>query len=137
MKNLATFAQAEKFYTMLNPTDEPDVRIRNAVWEDLQQLLLNGSVKEIKFWPDRFKNDPPRRLEALKAKWSAIQEDRVAMAGYGFELFFLPAEVGETVNGFGYGFKCHHRTAHGQKSKPRREFVEKEMRPERCGVSIC
>jgi HEAT repeat protein len=72
LKNLATFAQAEQLYQMVNAQNEPDARVRDAVWSDLKTVLHNGTPAELNDWQDRFKDDPEKQLEVLQALHGAL-----------------------------------------------------------------
>jgi HEAT repeat protein len=74
LKKLATFAQAEQLYKMMNMEDEPDARVRDAVWEDLKTVLHNATAAELNDWQNRFANDPDKKLEVLQALHNALDK---------------------------------------------------------------
>jgi HEAT repeat protein len=90
--NTATFAQAERLYRQLDPQQEPDQRVQAAVWQALQRLLHTGTTQQLIGWPDRFKNDPPKRLEALYALRDALIRDHNLE-----QLAFQQQNIAETV----------------------------------------
>jgi HEAT repeat protein len=63
----ATFAAAEALYRHLQPSNEPDERVRAAAWRVLESLFPSASKEQLALWPDRFNNDPQRQLAVLKA----------------------------------------------------------------------
>jgi HEAT repeat protein len=82
LENLAGFAQADQLYGMLAPPTDP--RVRDAVWQDLQKIFKTGTVEQLNIWPDRFKNDPEKRLVALQALRAALvreNKDSQVIAG--------------------------------------------------------
>jgi HEAT repeat protein len=93
LKGIASFALADQLYSMLDPhTGELDPQVRDAVWEDLKQLLHTGTSQQLISWPDKFKNDPPRRLEALYALCEALTKE-----GKKEQLAFQQQTVAETL----------------------------------------
>jgi HEAT repeat protein len=72
LRNLATFAQAEQLYQMVNAQNEGDARVRDAVWSDLRTVLHKGTAAELNDWQDRFKDDPEKQLEVLQALHDAL-----------------------------------------------------------------
>ncbi|HSV12774.1 MAG TPA: HEAT repeat domain-containing protein [Tepidisphaeraceae bacterium] len=75
LQNIATFAQSEQLYRMLDPREEPNAQVRDAVWDDLNRVLHSGTTQQLNGWPDRFKNDPPKRLETLYALRDSLIKD--------------------------------------------------------------
>lgn len=92
LTNTATFAQAEQFYRMLDPNVEPDPDVRAAVWSDLDKLLHTGTAQQINGWPDRFRNDPEKRLEVLYALRDAQAKDKDD-----YQLAITHQNLGETL----------------------------------------
>jgi HEAT repeat protein len=92
LTNTATFAQAEQFYRMLDPNVEPDPDVRSAVWTDLDKLLHTGTSQQINGWPDRFRNDPEKRLEILYALRDAQAKDKDD-----YQLAITHQNIGETL----------------------------------------
>jgi HEAT repeat protein len=72
--NIATFAYAEKLYRMLGREVDDDVRAQ--AWKDLLKVLQGGTVAEITGWPDRFKDDPQKQLEANYALRDAAAKEK-------------------------------------------------------------
>jgi HEAT repeat protein len=63
----ATFAAAEALYRHLQPSNEPDERVRAAAWKVLEGLFPTAPKEQLALWPDRFNNQPQRQLVVLKA----------------------------------------------------------------------
>lgn len=94
LANIATFAEAEQLFRGLDPQQEPDVRVRAALWEDLNRLLHTGTVQQLNTWPDRFKGDPAKRLEALYALRDALTKERSLE-----QLAFVQQNIAEALMG--------------------------------------
>lgn len=92
LKNVATFAQAEQLYSMLDPNQEPDPEVRSAVWQTLKTVLGTGSVQQLNGWPDRFKNDPDKRLAALLDLRDALSKQHNAL-----QLAYTDQNIGQTL----------------------------------------
>ncbi len=105
MENLAGFAQADLLYGMLAPPTDP--RVRDAVWKDLQKIFKTGNSADLNPWPDRFKDDPEKRLIVLQDLRDALQregkDEQVALydQDIGATLMELsPKHVDEAVQNF-------------------------------------
>ncbi len=72
LKNVATFAQADELYQMLDPTQEHDERVRQAVWDDLKKVFAGGTAAQLGEWPDRF-TDLDEKLAAQMALANALE----------------------------------------------------------------
>ena len=92
LKNVASFAQAEQLYRMLDPNEERDPEVRDAVWQALRRLLHTGTVQQLNGWPDRFRNDLDKQLEALIALREAL-----AKTGDGLQLAYTDQNVGAAL----------------------------------------
>ena len=58
---------------MLDPNEEREADVRDAVWQALRRLLHAGTVQQLNGWPgDRFKNDLDKRLDSLVALREAL-----------------------------------------------------------------
>jgi HEAT repeat protein len=75
LRGIASFALADQLYSMLDPNTEREQPVRDAAWQDLKQVLKTGTSQQLISWPDRFKSDPPRRLEALYALCDALTKE--------------------------------------------------------------
>ena len=58
---------AESLYRRLDPAAEPDEKVRDEAWRALQSLFPAAPRQQLAAWPDRFKDDPRRRLVVLQA----------------------------------------------------------------------
>ncbi len=67
-------------------------RARAAVWVDLQKIFKTGSVEDLAPWPDRFKNDPEKRLVALRAF-----RDALVTANKNQDAALVEQDIGETL----------------------------------------
>ena len=95
LKNVASFAQAEQLYRMLDPNEEREADVRDAVWQALRRLLHTGTVQQLNGWPDRFKDDLDKRLDSLIALREAL-----AKTGDGLQLAYTDQNIGVALMSF-------------------------------------
>lgn len=61
------FTHAETLYRRLDPMVESDERVRKEVWETIRALLPLATRNQLDLWPDRFENEPEKRVDVLAA----------------------------------------------------------------------
>ena len=74
--DVGTFDQADAVYTRMTRT-EPDPSVRDAAWTVLKKLLVHpdATSNQLSRWPDRFRDDPEKRLVAQKAWRDKLTQD--------------------------------------------------------------
>lgn len=85
-------AHAQQLFTMFQ--GETDADVRAVAWEALLKLLPLAPLEQLTQWPDRFKDDAPRRLTVLQ-----LVEKRQADARDGDGLAYTRQGIGEVLAG--------------------------------------
>jgi len=92
LTDIATNAQADQLYRMLSAPYEVDPAVQNQAWQVFKKLLHTMTKEQINPWPDQFKNDPEKRLEALLA-----QRDIMVKDGDNLQIAYTRQRIGEAM----------------------------------------